>query len=449
MATNGIWKIDKRLDNVLKYTTNAEKTKNENYNNEFYCNLHNVIDYVEADYKTEKQLYVSALNCSVETAEEEMILTKKRFNKTGGILGFHAYQSFSEGEVSPEMAHEIGVKLAEEMWGDRFEVVISTHLNTKHYHNHFVVNSVSFVDGKRYYDNRTTYAEFRKVSNLICEEYGLNTLKEKSCKRSKINYANYQKGNYEKNNYYTRAKEDLDRAILQAYDYKDFCNLMKLMDYDVMIRYNRISIRRKGYKKNIRIERCFGEDYTIEKLNERIETTSAPRIPFIEVFGNTKYEINKNNYTKPQIKGIYGLYLHYCYLLKVFPVKYPKQKLSPQLRLDINKMEKISEEARLLVSKDLKTNEQFFLYREEKIKRRDELTEKRYELWNKHKKSKNAEEQRKISKHIDSINEELEPLRKEVILCDDILERSKKIEENLSQEEIENGKEVNKNEFIR
>ena len=449
MATNGIWKIDKRLDNVLKYTTNADKTKNENYNNEFYCNLHNVIDYVEADYKTEKKLYVSALNCSVETAEEEMILTKKRFNKTGGILGFHAFQSFSEGEVSPEMAHEIGVKLAEEMWGDRFEVVISTHLNTKHYHNHFVVNSVSFVDGKRYYDNRTTYAEFRKVSNLICEEYGLNTLKEKSCKRSKINYANYQKGNYEKNNYYTRAKEDLDRAILQAYDYKDFCNLMKLMDYDVMIRYNRISIRRKGYKKNIRIERCFGEDYTIEKLNERIETTSAPRIPFIEVFGNTKYEINKNNYTKPKIKGIYGLYLHYCYLLKVFPVKYPKQKLSPQIRLDINKMEKISEEARLLVSKDLKTNEQFFLYREEKIKRRDELTEKRYELWNKHKKSKNIEEKKKISKQIDTINEELEPLRKEVVLCDDILERSKKIEDNLSQEEIENGKEVNKNEFIR
>ncbi|WP_178095770.1 relaxase/mobilization nuclease domain-containing protein, partial [Pseudomonas sp. Kh7] len=87
----------------------------------------------------------SALNCSVETAEEEMVLTKKRFNKTGGILGFHAFQSFKEGEVSPEIAHEIGVKLAEEMWGDRFEVVISTHLNTKHYHNHFVINSVSFL----------------------------------------------------------------------------------------------------------------------------------------------------------------------------------------------------------------------------------------------------------------------------------------------------------------
>lgn len=279
MATTGIWKIGKRLDNVIVYTTNVEKTKNSEYGKESYYDLHNVIDYVEADYKTEKQFYVSGINCNSETALEEMLITKKRFNKTSGILGFHAFQSFKEGEVTPELAHEIGIKLAEEMWGDRFEVVVSTHLNTKHYHNHFVINSVSFVDGKRYYDKRETYAELRKISDSICEEYGLSKLQEKSCKRSKINYANYQKGNYERNNYYTKAKEDLDRAIAQAYDYKDFCNLMKAMDYDVMIRYDKISIRRKGYKKNIRIERYFGEDYSIDRINERIETTHAIRIP--------------------------------------------------------------------------------------------------------------------------------------------------------------------------
>jgi hypothetical protein len=451
MATNGIWKISERLDNVLKYTTNVEKTKNENYNKEFYCNLHNVIDYVEADYKTEKQYYVSGINCDSKTALEEMIITKNQFNKTNGILGFHAFQSFAEGEVTPELAHKIGIKLANEMWGDRFEVVVSTHLNTNHIHNHFVINSVSFVDGKRYYDNRTTYAEFRKLSNLICEEYGLNTLKEKSCKRSKINYANYQKGNYEKNNYYTRAKEDLDRAIEQAYDYKDFCDLMKLMDYEVMIRYNRISIRRKGYKKNIRIERCFGEDYTIEKLNERIETTHAPRIPFIEVFGNTKYNIDKSNYKKPKYTGIYGLYLHYCYLLKVFPSKYPRQRLSPQVRADIRKMDQISEEVKLLVSNNLKTNEQFFCFQTEKKNKLDELLDQRSKLWYQHKKSKTFEEKESLSKQIDELNKEINPLRKEVVLCDDILKRSKVIEQNLSEldDEKSKGKEVSKDEFIR
>lgn len=449
MATTGIWKIGKRLDNVIVYTTNVEKTKNNEYGKESYYDLHNVIDYVEEDYKTEKQFYVSGINCNSETALEEMLITKKRFNKTSGILGFHAFQSFKEGEVTPELAHEIGVKLAEEMWGDRFEVVVSTHLNTKHYHNHFVINSVSFIDGKRYYDKRETYAEFRKISDSICEEYGLSKLQEKSCKRSKINYANYQKGNYERNNYYTKAKEDLDRAIEQAYDYKDFCNLMKAMDYDVMIRYDKISIRRKGYKKNIRIERYFGEDYSIDRINERIETTHAIRIPFIEVFGNVKYEVDKKEYTKPKHKGFYGLYLHYCYLLKVFPVKNPRQRLSAEIRADINKMDKISEEARLLVSNDLKTNEQFFSFKEEKEKRLKELLDKRYELWYKHKKVNIEEERQIISKQIDEINKELNPTRKEVVLCDDIITRSKEIEEKLSQEEKEQGKEVKKDEHIR
>ena len=191
MATTGIWKIGSRLDNVLKYTTNIEKTINIEYSKEPYCNLHNVIEYVEADYKTEKQFYVTGINCSSDRALEEMLITKERFHKTKGILGFHAFQSFKEGEVTPELAHEIGIKLAEEMWGDRFEVVVSTHLNTKHYHNHFVINSVSFVDGKRYYDKRETYAELRKISDSICEEYGLSKLKEKSCKRSKINYQRF------------------------------------------------------------------------------------------------------------------------------------------------------------------------------------------------------------------------------------------------------------------
>ena len=112
MATTGIWKIEKRLDHVIDYTTNIEKTLNSDYGKEAYKELHNVIEYAEADFKTENQYYVSSLNCSVESAYEEMLITKQQYNKTGGILGFHAFQSFVEGEVTPEQAHAIGVKLA-------------------------------------------------------------------------------------------------------------------------------------------------------------------------------------------------------------------------------------------------------------------------------------------------------------------------------------------------
>jgi len=452
MATTGIWKIDKRLDNVIDYTTNVEKTKNNEYGKATYYDLHNVIDYVEADFKTEKQFYVSGINCSPKTAYDEMIITKESFNKTGGIQGFHAFQSFKEGEITPEQCHEIGVRLAEEMWGDRFEVIVSTHLNTNHYHNHFVINSVSFKDGKRYYDKRETYAELRRLSDSLCEEYGLSVLKEKPTRNSKINFANYQKGNTNKVNYYTIAKEDLDRAIGMATSFYDFEDLMKAMDYEVIHRANKISIRRYPYKKNIRIERYFGEDYSIDRIKERIDEEHIPRVPFIEEYKNkSKPKYNASYYKRRKPKGIYALYIHYCYLLKVFPKKYPYQRLSPAIRADVRKMEDISKEARLLVSNNLKTNEQFFSFREDKKKRLDDLMDQRSKLWYKHKKSNSKEEKEIISKQISELNKEINPLRKEVVLCDEILERSKKIESNLQElrEDEEKGKEEKQNEHIR
>lgn len=448
IATTGIWKIEKRLDHVIDYTTNIEKTLNSDYGKETYYDLHNVIDYVEADFKTEKQYYVSGVNCNVETAYEEMIITKQQYNKTGGILGFHAFQSFAEGEVTPEQAHLIGLKLAEEMWGDRFEVIVSTHLNTKHYHNHFVINSVSFKDGKRYYDNRTTYARIRELSDSLCQEYGLSVLEEKPCRNSKINYANYYKGYVEKNNYYTTTKTDIDRAIAQAYSYKDFENLMRAMDYELTYRgQNILSVRRDPYKKNIRVERNFGKDYSIQRIKERIEIEQEKRIPFIEEYG-----VKKKKYTpkiKQKHKGLYGLFLHYCYLLKVFPEKYPRRKLSPAIRADIKEMDSISKQTELLVSNKLETYEQFFSFKTQKEKELDSLLDQRSKLWYKHKKSKNPSEKQMIRNQIDELSISIKELRKEVVLCDGIEERSSKIEQNVKDFEEEQRKEEIKNEHIR
>ena len=104
------------------------------------------MEFASDDYKTEKRLYVSGVNATPDTAKDKMQQTKLRYEKTDGIVAFHAIQSFKPGEITPELAHEIGKMLAKEMWGDRFEVVVATHLNKEHLHNHFVINSVSFVD---------------------------------------------------------------------------------------------------------------------------------------------------------------------------------------------------------------------------------------------------------------------------------------------------------------
>lgn len=141
-----------------------------------------------------------------------------RYTCTEKYNGTELFQSFAEGEVTPEQCHAIGVRLAEEMWKDRFEVIVSTHLNSNHYHNHFVINSVSFKDGKRYYDKRETYAELRRLSDSLCEEYGLSVIQEKPCRNSKINYANYQKNTNNKVNYYSIAKENLDKEKINSYN---------------------------------------------------------------------------------------------------------------------------------------------------------------------------------------------------------------------------------------
>ena len=163
MATVGIWAIKSNLKQVINYTSDNNKTDID-----LFDELHNAIDYIESDFKTEKKLFVTGINCTSEKAFQEMIEVKKKFHKEDGILGFHSFHSYKEGEVTPELAHDVGLQVANEMWGDRFQVLVSTHLNTNHIHNHFVINSVSFIDGKRYYDNRTSYAELRRISNEIC-----------------------------------------------------------------------------------------------------------------------------------------------------------------------------------------------------------------------------------------------------------------------------------------
>ena len=306
MATTGIWKVEKRLDHVIDYVINPEKTMKDGD----YQELHKLDGYEKLNYETEEECFVSALNCSTHRPYKDMMLTKELYGKKSGILGYHAFQSFKEGEITPTQAHLIGVKLAEEIWGDRFEVIVSTHTNCKHIHNHFVINSVSFKDGKKYHDSRETYALIREVSDTLCEEYGLSVVKDKKVK--KVNYDNYYQSYSKKTNYHTFAKQDLDRAIGMAVSYKDFINIVEKMGYEIKERYGKLSIRRSPYKRNIRIERAFGSDYPIDNINSRIENTHLPRIPFIESYNNDY------SYKKEYKKIKHMDYMDYLNIIVIF-----------------------------------------------------------------------------------------------------------------------------------
>lgn len=451
MATTSIWAIKERLDHVIDYTTNPSKTSKETYSE-----LHKVIEYAKASYKTEEQLYVTAINCDKDSIHEDMMRTKRRYSKTNGILGFHAFQSFAKGEVTPEIAHEVGVKLANELWGDRFEVVVTTHINTNHIHNHFCLNSVSYKDGKKYYNNRHTYAVMRETSDRLCEEYKLSVIKEKPCGKHNIDYTRYYKEQVKKSNHHTIAKEDIDYAIGQAYSYKDFLSILNKMDYTVENRYGKLSVRKEPYKKNIRIERAFGDDYKIENIEKKIYETQAIREPFPEAREKPKRYImakKQNLKNRKKAKGIKALYLHYCFLLKVYPKnKKMKKQYSKELREEIKKMDKISNEARLLCRKNIQSSQELLAYKKSLIIDRKENKAKVENLWKKNRKATNESDKQKIYEEIKVLQNEIKKLNEEIDLIEDIETRVQKIKETIYEVENKNqdkGKEKENSEYIK
>ena len=168
MAATRIWSIKGRLDSVINYVTNPEKTDGSRYIDTELQALTDVIDYAEDGEKTHNKVYVSGINLSPDIACDQMVMTKLQFGKTDKILAYHGYQSFLPGEVTPNIAHEIGIKLAERLWGDRFQVIVTTHLDHEHIHNHFCLNSVSLVDGKKFRGGGKAYWIMRAESYKIC-----------------------------------------------------------------------------------------------------------------------------------------------------------------------------------------------------------------------------------------------------------------------------------------
>lgn len=384
--------------------------------------------------KTEEFFFVSGINCEIETALQQMNQTKRLFNKTKGILGFHGYQSFKEGEVTPELAHKIGVKLANEMWGDRFEVVVSTHLNTKHLHNHFIVNSVSFIDGMKFYSNRSSTARLREISDDLCKEYGLSVLDEKPTSKGRIYFPYYLK-NTNRNNYYKKTKRDIDIAIAKSSNYKEFIEILSSMNYEVKNRYGKLSVRNLDYKRNIRIERYFGEEYSIDNIKSRILEEE-----YIEnVSQNNKGFYNKN--FRHKYHGIVALYRYYCYLLKVYPNK--KYNNYTYIKDDVMKLEKYNLIIRMFDREQITDDESFRKYEIMINNKYDDLINIRKKLRKQFSSINNEQEKIRILKKIKEINEELPKLKKEIDLCNEINVESISIKEKIEGLEKENQKERN------
>ena len=448
MATTKIWKIEKRLDHVVDYAKDKKKTKNDYLENGFdkYGDIRQVVMYATNADKTEKQFYATGINCDVNKAVEQMQLVKKLYGKENGILAFHAEQSFVAGEITPEMAHEVGVKLANEIWGERFQVIVTTHLNTEHLHNHFVVNSVSFKDGLKYYSNHVNTAILRKTSDELCEEYGLNVLEEKPCK-SGINYNNFYQKSLQNSDYYRFAKEDLDYAIKHSYASKDFHRILSSMGYNYYYRADKLSIRKEPHKRNIRVERAFGEGYSVESIRQRILAndfvTEEKIYPYktmrIKFYGTKS--IFKKAY-KP--KGIIALYYYYKHLLGLYKKNNVPHKLTEEMRKDIAKMDHYSELIRFLCKYKLEIAKNVDDLKDKKLREKQEILNTRNRLYYKRGNTENESEKDQITKQIIQVTEELKKIKKEIKMCDEVVDNAAKIKEQVRQVEEKEQEKVQK-----
>ena len=462
MAVTSIWPITGNPDGVIEYAINPEKTSEES--REETAALHaidNVLEYTADDLKTEKRMYVSSVNCQIPYAKEQFMETKRLFGQMDGRTCYHGYQSFRAGEVDADTAHRIGVALAKELWGDRFEVVVATHLNTDHYHNHFVINSVSRVDGRKFSNRKPDYARMREVSDRLCKEHQLSVIKNPKGKGK--SYSQWSAEKNGKPTYPSLVKADIDRAILASTTMRDFQRVMEQMGYTFKwFKKNGQQLEHQvaippGAKKGVRLDRL-GEEYTFDGITQRILRNMRKRIPFPEAenrrLGRYRYRGNFKKHKKAT--GLRALYFYYCYRLKII-VKHPAstKKVLGVLREDIVKLDQRIAETRFLGKYKIETADDLAGRKQYADNQIQVLTDQRKDLRNALKRIKRKGDMKEITEtqeKISALTDELIKLRKEVKLCDSIAERSGLVKEGLEtiiEQDTSERKEKNQYEHSR
>ena len=263
MAVTGFWPIYKNLKATLDYADNPDKTTDRRYLDD---DLYAALSYAENDNKTDRKMYVGGINCSKQNAYAEMIAVQRRFGLRGKVVGYHGIQSFREGEVTPEQAFEIGKATARKMWGDRYQVLVTVHLNTDNVHCHFVVNPVSFKDGTKFQNKIGDHKELRKISDEICRERGLSVL-ENSEFYSKGKKKEYWANKSGKKTHRDYLREDVEYCLTFATTPREFESQLFALGYT--LDPVRFSVKAKHWERSVRLDKIgFSKEVIQEQLDE-------------------------------------------------------------------------------------------------------------------------------------------------------------------------------------
>ncbi len=437
MATTGFWPVKGRLKEVIDYANNPDKTTAKEYLDE---DLYAAIRYVENDDKTDQTMFVSGINCSKHNAYNEMIAVKRRFGERGKNIAYHGYQSFAAGEVTPDEAYQIGMETARQMWGARYQVVVTTHLNTDNIHNHFVINSVSFVDGKKFRNGIGDRLELRKISDSICAAKNKSVIQSHKFYNNKKEYWIRNSGNLTHRDILRR---DVDEAIANSGSFKEIEFCMKNLGYrfERDFYYDHPSVIADGWKRAIRIS-SLGEDYTKERIRERCRENQVG--PIMNTIYNAPYKrkpllvIEYEWRRLERMDTVQVLFALFIELLKICTGNNIEEKhnrpLSPMMRAEVQKLDKYIEEYKLLCDNNIESPKELLSFQENLSARISVLEQERYAVRLKIRRSKTPEEDAALKAQAKEITKQITPLRKQRDIVKRIEEHIPKIYELLEQE---------------
>ena len=403
----------RRLDRTVDYVQNKAKTTPKS--------LEEAVDYAANRDKTESACFETGLGCTTTSAFEDMRLNTLRWHKETGVQGYHLVQSFAEGEVTPELAHQIGVEFAEQLLLGKYQAIVTTHLNTKHYHNHIVWSAVSLEDGKKYHSNsKSYYTEVRALSDALCQKYGLSIIETPESLRGKRQYEKWRAEENNQPTWRTAIRQDVDEAIQQSLTWRQFLSTMERKGYEVRMGRKYPVLRPPGKERFVRFK-TLGKRYTPEAIQTRILYPQT-YCPYVEKPPTIQHgRLHSEKKPRRKLTGLRALYYRYLYELGALPRK--PSRPSYAVRQDAYKLDQRIRQMEFLSKNRIDTLAQLETHRKALQTEIGQLQTKRKQL------PKTDDVQ---SQH-ESVNTALKQLRQEERLCRKIAEHSLEVQQHLTE----------------
>ena len=397
MAYDKIIPVRARLDHCADYVLNPEKTS----------------------LPDGGPRLATAINCQLDTAYWDMMDTKRRWGKSGGVQGYHIIHSYTPGEVTPMEAHEMGVELAQRLLGDKYEVIVSTHLDHDHLHCHILFNSVGFMDGAKFRNNfQDYYRDIRGISNEVSRAHGVSVIEPEA---KGEHYAEWSAGQSGKATVRGLIRQDMDAAINSAFTYQTFWEQLARMGYTIKRGPNvkHTAVRPPGGARFIRLA-SLGDGYTEDAIKERLAgvrrgespiAASPPKPP------SRRYAVKNGLLPRrphQKLKGFRALYVHYLYLLGIRRPSPKRPPLPFSVRKEVTRLNRYAAQFRFLQANRIDNAAQLTMLGDALQTEIDALTDQRKDLYRRKRRGQD------VDGEIQAITQKLRPLRQKLKTCGQI-----------------------------